>query len=149
MNNVSIIGNLTRDPELKYIGETPVCKFGVAWNERRKNKQSGEYESIGNFFEIEAWNGAEACARYLTKGRQVAVDGELRYNSWTNESGEKRSKVFIRAQHVDFIVGKDKADGDGTSASDGTARPERSLPRDDPDRNIGFPGGGEDDDVPW
>jgi single-strand DNA-binding protein len=129
MNVVTMIGNLTRDPELRHVGDSAVCKFGIAWNERRK--KDGEWVKVGHFFDVETWNGAEACAQHLSKGREVALTGQLHYHSWTTDTGEKRSKVFIKANRVDFI---------GKPSESGTPHPDPSAAKAE---------AGYDDDVPF
>lgn len=124
MNSVSIIGNLTRDPELKQVGEGAVCKFGIAVNERVK--KNGEWAEVAYFFDVETWNGAEACATYLSKGRQVAVSGSLVQHRWEQDDGQRRSKVYIQAQRVDFIGAK----GEGARPKQ-TAAPSGSVEDDD------------------
>lgn len=101
INSVVIVGNLTRDPEVRAVADTSVCTLGVAVNERTKT--GGEWGERANFFDVEVWGAqADACSRYLTKGRQVAVSGRLRWESWEKD-GQKRSKVLIRANEVQFI----------------------------------------------
>ena len=113
MNVVTIIGNLTRDVELKHVGEAAVAKFGVAVNERVK--KNGEWTDVAYFFDVETWNGAEACAKYLAKGRQVAITGSLVQDRW-EQDGQKRSKVYIKAQRVDFIGKREESGGEPTAA---------------------------------
>ncbi len=101
INIVVIVGNLTRDPESRTVGETTVCTLGVAVNERVKS--GGEWTERASFFDVEVWGAqAEACAKYLSKGRQVAVSGSLRQERWEKD-GQKRSKVVIHARDVQFI----------------------------------------------
>lgn len=108
MNSVNVIGNLTRDVELKHVGESAVAKFGIAVNERRK--KNGEWVEVAHFFDVETWNGAEACAKYLSRGRQVAVSGSLAQDRW-EQDGQKRSRVYVKAERVDFIGKSEAKDG--------------------------------------
>ena len=104
INRVVISGNLTRDGELRQAGETPVLALGVAVNERRKNRQSGEWEDRANFFDVSLFGRrAEALAQYMTKGTKVAVEGRLRYESWEDKDGGRRSRVGIVADEVEFM----------------------------------------------
>lgn len=108
INSVTIVGRLTRDPEIR---TTPaglaVAQLGVAVNERRKN-QTGEWEDNPSFLDVTAFGGtAENIGRFLTKGREVAVSGRLRQERWQNQAGENRSKVVIVAQDVQFIGPRD------------------------------------------
>ena len=97
-NNVVIVGNVTRDPELRYIPSgTPVTSFGVAWNQR--SSQGGEEKA--HFFDVTCWRDlAENVAESITKGSRVIVYGRLDQRSWENQDGERRSKVEIVADDV-------------------------------------------------
>lgn len=101
INIVSITGNLTRDPELRVtVSGTQVLSFTVAVNERRRNPQSGEWESYPNFIDCTMFGTrAEAAARQLSKGERVAVMGRLRYSSWEKD-GQKRNKLEVIAEEV-------------------------------------------------
>lgn len=104
INHVVLIGRLTRDAELKYTsGGTAVCKFGLAVNRRRK--QGDQWVDEASFFDIVLWGKAgEALIQYLIKGKQVAVDGELRQERWEHE-GQNRSKVEVVANNVQLLGG--------------------------------------------
>lgn len=95
-NKVIILANLTRDPELTYTPQgKAVAKFGIACNEG-KDKVS--------FFEVVAWEKtAELCSQYLTKGSGLLIEGKLHQNRWETENGDKRSKVEIIANNVQFM----------------------------------------------
>ncbi len=119
INRVILVGNLTRDPELRSTPSgTPVCDLGLAVNDRRK--QGDEWVEKANFFDITVWGTqAENCSRFLSKGRQVAVEGRLDYQTWEStvscqncgaESVQKRSKVKIIAQNVQFLGSRQDAD---------------------------------------
>jgi len=112
LNKVFLIGNLTRDPELKYIPSgAPVCDFGLAVNETYTDKDGEKHEMVC-FIDITTWNKtAENCANYLEKGRAVFVEGRLKFDSWEKE-GQKHSKLSVVADRVQFLGGKKKA-GDG------------------------------------
>lgn len=94
------IGNLTRDPDLRYTSQgTPVCRFGIAINQKFNDKEET------TFLNIVTWNGlAENCAKYLNKGSKVAVVGEIRVNEWETESGEKKKNYEINANQVEFLT---------------------------------------------
>jgi len=102
-NKVLLMGNLTRDPELRFIASgTAVASFGMAIN--RKYKQGDEWKEDVCFVDITVWGKqAENCAEYLNKGRAVFVEGYLRLNSWETEAGEKRSKLEVVANTVQFL----------------------------------------------
>jgi single-strand DNA-binding protein len=104
INSVVLVGRLTRDAELKYTsGGTAVCKFAVAVNRRRKSNDQWIEEV--SFFDIVLWGRrGEALQQYLSKGTQVAVQGELRQDRW-EQNGQKRSKVEIYAQDIQLLGG--------------------------------------------
>ena len=96
-NTVTIVGNVTRDPELRFTPSgAPVCNFGVAWNTKSK---SGE-ESV-SFFDVACWRDlAENVAESITKGMRVVIYGRLDQRSWESQEGERRSKVELVADEV-------------------------------------------------
>jgi len=104
---VTLVGNLTRDPELRQTpGGTSVCQFGVAVGRRYKDA-SGQWIDKASFFDVVVWGQqGENCAQYLSKGRQVAIDGRLDQRSWEAQDGSKRSKVEIIAENVVFVGGQ-------------------------------------------
>lgn len=104
INQVSITGNLTRDPELRCTASgTAVLSFGIAVNDRRKNQQTGEWEDVPNFFEcITFGNRAMALGDIITKGMKVAIAGKLHYSSWEKD-GQKHSKVDIIANEIELM----------------------------------------------
>lgn len=104
INQVSITGNLTREPELRSTaGGTEVLSFGIAVNDRRQNKQTGKWEDVPNFFECVTFgNRATALSDILTKGMKVAIAGKLHYSSWEKD-GQKHSKVDIIAQEIELM----------------------------------------------
>lgn len=117
-NQVILMGNLTRDPELRQIpsGQS-VCAFGLALNRSYKNA-SGEWQEVTDFIDIVAWGPlGERVAQYLTKGRPCLVNGRLQSRSW-EQDGVKRSKVEVVAQDVTFLGGAGGGGaGGGYSAS--------------------------------
>ena len=102
MNKVIIIGRLTKNVELlETQGGTPLARLSVAVNRSYKNSD-GEREA--DFFNVTVWgNQAENCRKYLEKGRQVAIQGELRNDTYTDKNGDKRTSTTINAQEVEFI----------------------------------------------
>jgi len=101
-NHVSIVGNLTRDPELRF---TPTgqatATFGVAVNRRWQNRQTNEWEEATSFFDVVCWRElAENAAQSLTKGTRVVVSGRLDQRSWETPDHERRSKIEITADEV-------------------------------------------------
>jgi len=104
LNKVFLIGNLTRDPELRYIpGGAAVTTFGLAISYVYK-AQSGESKQEVCFVKIVVWGKqAEACSQYLSKGRPVFVEGRLQYRSWEDQNGNKRNALEVRADRVQFL----------------------------------------------
>lgn len=103
MNKVYLIGNLTRDPEMRSTSAgISVCNFSIAVNRRFKNAQTGQQET--DFFNIVAWRQlAELCGRYLAKGRKVAVFGSIQTRSYEAQDGSKRTAFDIVADEVEFL----------------------------------------------
>src|SRR5919107_6756 len=101
INRVVLTGNLTTEPELRNLPSgTSVCKLRVACNTRRKGA-SGEWEDKPNYFDVTVWGAqGENCARYLSKGRPVAIDGRLEWREWEAEGGGKRQAIDIIADAV-------------------------------------------------
>lgn len=105
INRVNITGNLTRDPELRATaGGTQMLAFGVAVNDRRKNPQTGAWEDVPNFVDCIVFGSrAEAVSRFITKGSKVAIEGKLRYSSWETKEGQRRSKLEVIVDEIDFL----------------------------------------------
>ena len=103
MNKVFLIGNLTRDPEMRSTQSgVPVCNFSIAVNRRFRNQQTGQQET--DFFNIVAWRQlAELCSRYLVKGRKVAVSGSIQIRTYEAQDGTRRTAVDVVADEVEFL----------------------------------------------
>ncbi len=103
VNKAFLLGNLTRDPELRFTANgLAVAGFGLAIN--RKYKQNNEWKEEVCFVDITVWGKqAENCAEYLNKGNSVFVEGRLNYRSWETEQGQKRNKLEIVASNVQFL----------------------------------------------
>lgn len=114
-NQVILVGNLTRDPELRTIPSgQQVASFSVATNRSWKN-QEGETQEVADFHNIVAWGRlAELAGQYLTKGRKVLITGRLQTRSWDGEDGKKNYRTEVIANEINFL---DKA-GDGPAGSD-------------------------------
>ena len=110
LNKVFLIGNLTRDPELRYLPDgRPVCNFGIAVNRTYITSNKEKKEEVC-FLRIVVWGKqAESCSQYLNKGRSVFIDGRLQSRSWETPSGEKRSALDIIAERVQFLGGRPPA----------------------------------------
>jgi single-strand DNA-binding protein len=117
INRVVLVGNLTRDPELRHTPSgTAVCTLRLAVNTRRKDGATGEWTEKPNYFDVTVWgNQGENCAQYLVKGRPVAIDGRLEWREWEATDGSgKRQAVEIVAESVQFLGGR--GEGGGESA---------------------------------
>lgn len=103
-NKIIIVGYLGRDPELRYTPQgTPVCDFSVATTERKKDK-SGEFQDVTTWFRITLWNRlAELASQYLTKGRQVYLEGRLTSREWQDKEGITRTSLEVTATDLHFI----------------------------------------------
>lgn len=112
MNNVSLVGNLTRDPDLRHTSSNKsVCQFGLAVNERYKDA-SGQWVDKPMFIDCEAWGTTgENIARYMSKGRKVGITGSLVLDQWEDKQGGKRSKHKVRVATCNFLDGKPEARG--------------------------------------
>jgi single-strand DNA-binding protein len=101
-NTVELVGNLTRDPELRFTPNgAPVANFGLAVNRRWRNQQTNEWEEQTSFFDVVAWRDlAENVAESLQRGTRVIVVGRLEQRSWETQEGEKRSKVEVIADEI-------------------------------------------------
>jgi single-strand DNA-binding protein len=110
INRVVLVGNLTRDPEIRQTPSgTSVCSLRIAVNSRRRD-ESGQWTDKPNYFSISVFgNQAESCAQYLSKGRPVAIDGRLDWREWQTQDGQKREAVEIVAESVQFLGSR----GDG------------------------------------
>jgi single-strand DNA-binding protein len=124
INTVVVVGRLTRDAELKYTsGGTAIGKFSIAVN--RSKKTGDGWTDEPSFFDVVHFGkSAEAVNQYLTKGQQVAVQGELVQNRWKNDKGENRSKVEINARTVQLLGGKSQSQGNNQQVPSGSDGPE-------------------------
>jgi single-strand DNA-binding protein len=157
INRVVLTGNLTSDPELRSLPSgTSVCKLRVACNTRRKDGPTGEWVDKPNYFDVTVWGAqGENCARYLSKGRPVAIDGRLEWREWASEGGGKRQAIDIIADAVQFLGGRDEnagGGGGGQQANPGFA-PRSDIPVDTSDyaaAPVGSNGGATaEDDIPF
>jgi single-strand DNA-binding protein len=139
INSVVLVGNLTRDPELRHTPSgTAVCSLRLAVNTRRRD-ESGQWADKPNCFDVTVWGAqGENCAQYLAKGRPVAIDGRLEWREWETQDGAKRQAVDIIADNVQFLGGR--GDGEGGSYVPGAAA---GAERDD------FPPSPADGDMPF
>lgn len=135
INRVVISGNLTRDPELRSTaGGMPILKLGIAVNDRAKNQQTGEWEDRPNFVDVVVFGSrGESLSRFLSKGQKVAIEGKLRWSQWETQQGEKRSKIEVVADDIEFMSSR----GEGGSGGGGYQAPAPG-PTPDLDEEIPF-----------
>jgi single-strand DNA-binding protein len=152
INRVVLTGNLTRDPELRSLPSgMSVCSLRVACNTRRKDNATGEWVDKPNYFDVTVWGAqGENCARFLSKGRPIALDGRLEWREWEAQDGSgKRQAIDIIADSVQFLGGREDG-GNG-----GGFTPRTDVPVDDRDfqpAGAASGGGGRapaDDDIPF
>ena len=119
INRVVLVGNLTRDPELRHTPSgTAVCKLRIAVNTRMKDGATGEWRDKPNYFDVTVWGAqGENCARFLAKGRALAVDGRLEWREWTTDGGDKRQAVEIVGDAVQFLGASNGELSAGSSAT--------------------------------
>lgn len=109
-NRIVLVGNLTRDPDYKQLASgQPVCRLGLASNRQYRNRQSGDMVQEVCFIDIDVWGPqAESCRQYLQKGRQVLIEGRLKFDTWEDQtSGQTRSKHSVVADRVVFLSTQD------------------------------------------
>jgi len=118
INIVAVSGNVTNEPELRSTSSgMAILDFGIAVNERRKNAKTGEWEDVPNYFDCTFFGKrAESISRFIRKGTYVVVGGHLRWSSWQNNDGQRRSKVSIIVDDVEF---RNKERGQQTGQSIG------------------------------
>ena len=115
INRVILTGNLTKDPDLRATNSgMNVCSLRLAVNSRRKDGATGQWVEEPNYFDVTVFGAqGENCARFLTKGRPVAVDGRLKWREYTDGQGNQRQAVEIIADAVQFLGGRDEGQGGG------------------------------------
>ena len=151
LNKVLLMGNLTRDPEVKYTPKgTAVGDLAIAINDSYK-AQDGTIKETVTYVDIEVWGRqAETCKQYLAKGRPIFVEGQLRLDQWETPQGEKKSRMKVRADRVQFLGG-----GPGREGGGGERRPapggdaERPASRPATTVSEDRPPLPDDDDIPF
>jgi single-strand DNA-binding protein len=148
LNKVMLIGRLTRDPEVRtFSNGGKVAKIGFAVNNRKKNQQTGQWEDDPVFIDIDAFNRetgrklADLVEQYLRKGHQAYIEGNLVLDQWTDKDGQKRSKLKIVLQDVQFLEPR----SDGASGEGGTRAPRASAPAAPRKAEPSYSGGGYDE----
>lgn len=130
LNMVLLMGNLTRDPELRYLpSNTPVANIGIAVNRRWRNQQGEQQEEV-LFVDCEAFGRtAESINQYLRKGRPIFIEGRLKLDQWTDKEGQNRSKMKVVIETFQFVDSRaqgDAAGGEGNGSSAPRSAPPRS-----------------------
>jgi single-strand DNA-binding protein len=168
LNRVLLIGNLTRDPQLKFTpSQQAVCDIGVAVNRRYKTAQGEDREEV-TFVDCTAWGKqAEVINQYMTKGKPIFIEGRLKLDQWEDkQGGGKRSKMTVVIENFQFLGGRDGGGGGGGGAGDqgrsyengeqrppqrGTARPQQQQPaaKAPPEQPFGEEPAFREDDIPF
>ena len=114
-NKVILMGGLTRDPELKQAASgVKVADLSLAITEQWKDRATGENKETTCYVDVVVWQKqAELCCQYLSKGRQILVEGRLQLDEWENQQGEKRRKLRVRADRVQFLPDGSRRSADG------------------------------------
>ena len=159
-NKIILVGNLGRDPELRYTPQgDAVCSFSIATNERKKDK-SGEFQDVTTWFKITLWRRlAENASKYLTKGSPVYIEGRLQVEEWTDRDQNKRFTLGVQATDMHFISagrgesgGGDYSGGHHEEEHDTHSGPPQTEPNEAPAASATATGGGSpaaEDDIPF
>jgi single-strand DNA-binding protein len=150
INRVVMTGNLTADPELRSLPSgMSVCSLRIACNTRRKDGSTGEWVDKPNYFNITVWGAqGENAARYLSKGRPVAIDGRLEWREWEAQDGTKRQATDIIADSVQFLGSRDDTSGGGGFPGNGASKGS-DVPVNEGDFQPAPVGGAADDNIPF
>ncbi len=127
-NKVILMGNLTRDPELKYLpNNVAVCEFGVAMNRRFRDKDGNQRDEVC-FVDVSAFaRTGEMINQYMTKGKPILLEGRLKYDTWTGQDGQKRSKLSVVADNFTLVGSREG--GEGLPGGSGGAAPRSAPPQ--------------------
>ena len=151
LNKVMLIGNLTRDPELRYTPKgTAVAELGMAINRVRTNDQ-GQRQEDTTFIDVTLWGRqAELAQQYLTKGRPVYIEGRLQMDTWEDKnSGQKRSKLKVVGENMQFLGGGGGGGGGGAPRSGGGGQAAASQPQGGSPAAADAMPEEDDDDIPF
>jgi single-strand DNA-binding protein len=157
-NKITVVGNLGRDPELRYTPQgVAVCSFSMATNEKRRDK-SGDMQDITTWFKITLWRQqAENAAKYLTKGSPVYIEGRLRIEEWTDRENNNRYTLDVQATDMQFIGSRSDGMGGGGDFGGGphdeeathSGPPVSSAPASSGTAASPAPAPAADDDIPF
>ena len=142
INSVVLVGNLTRDPELRHTPSgTAVTTLRIAVNDRVKRGE--EWQDAAYYFDVNVWGrDAENCAQYLAKGRPIGVQGKLTWREWDAQDGTKRQAVEVTANTIQFLGGRDGGgEGGGQFVPQGAGAAQSA--------SADFPAAAADDDIPF
>ena len=144
-NKITLIGNLGRDPELRYTPQgTAVCDFSVAVNDRKRDK-AGEWQDVTTWFKITFWGKqAENASKYLTKGRQAYIEGRLQVEEWTDRDGNNRFTLAVQGSDIQFL-----GDGRGEGGEQHSTTAETNFTPSSNDEFSGQTSTATDDDIPF
>jgi single-strand DNA-binding protein len=156
LNKVMLMGNLTRDPEVRYTPKgTAICALGLAVN-RTWTTESGEKKEEVTFVDVDVWGRqAETISQYMSKGRPIFIEGRLKLDTWDDkESGQKRSKLKVVCESFQFLGGPGKGAEFKEGSEERPARPparggNRSTPPAAPAEEPSAPAGEGDDNIPF
>lgn len=117
-NKIIVVGNLGRDPELRYTPQgDAVCDFSIATNERKRDK-AGEFQDVTTWFKVTLWGKkAETASKYLTKGKPVYIEGRLQIEEWTDRDGNKRFTLVVQGNDMQFIGGDNRGEESSSDLS--------------------------------
>lgn len=120
-NKIIIVGNLGRDPELRYTPQgDAVCNFSVAVSEKKRDK-AGDFQDITTWFKVTLWRKqAETASKYLTKGSPIYIEGRLHIDEWTDRDGKNRYTIEVTATDMQFIGNRSQDSGDNSGGSPST-----------------------------
>ncbi|MGE0886416.1 MAG: single-stranded DNA-binding protein [Blastocatellales bacterium] len=138
-NKIVIVGYLGRDPEIRYLPDgTAVCNFTIATTERRKDR-SGDSQDVTTWFRVNVWGKqAESANQYLSKGRQVYVEGRLTQQEYTDREGNRRTSLDVRATDVQFLGARGDDASHSPSSQPSRSSESGSAPPDDGGDEIPF-----------
>lgn len=147
-NKIIIVGNLGRDPELRYTPQgTAVCNISVATSEKRKDK-SGELQDITTWFRVTLWGKqAETASKYLTKGKPVYLEGHLRVEEWTDREGAQRYTLEVHGTDMQFISSGRSDDYSSDSVSSDNFSDDTDVS--DNSKSFSTQAAASDDDIPF
>lgn len=149
-NKIIIVGNLGRDPELRYTPQgVAVCNFSMATNEKKRDK-SGELQDVTTWFRVTLWrNQAENAAKYLTKGSPVYIEGRLGVEEWTDRDGNNRYTLEVQGTEMHFISAGARTGGEEYSGPAGNAEFAGPADRSTTAGTATAPAPSGDDDIPF